>query len=170
MIVRRVALCMIAMLLLAGCGYHLVGHGDGGGVIPAGVHSLNIVARGEGEQLLSDLQGRLNSDQLTVSINSRDSDKGSGYARLIVQISLVRFTPSAYDASGIASQYRMVYAGSISLEQNGQVIWQSGKLAEQGDVYVSGDPASIEASRRELLRGLRKQWLQTAVSRLNSGF
>ncbi|MDX8406883.1 MAG: adenosylmethionine-8-amino-7-oxononanoate aminotransferase [Mariprofundaceae bacterium] len=163
-------LSLLSALLLSACGYHLVGHGEGRGAIPEAVHSLSLVADSEGKQLLPGLRERLGSAALAVSLDPQDSLEAPDHARLIVQVSPASFTPSAFDASGIASQYRMVYAGSMTLEHNGRTIWQSGRLVEQGEVYVTGDPASIEASRAQLLRGLRKQWLQTAVSRLRSGF
>jgi len=163
-------LILLPALLLSACGYHLVGHGEGRGAIPENVHSLSIVAEGEGNQLLTGLRERLSSAELTVDLNLKNLTEAPNHARLIVQVAPASFSPSAFDAAGIASQYRMVYRGALTLDHNGKTIWQSGNLVEQGEVYVTGDPTSIEASREQLLRGLRKQWLQTAVSRLRSGF
>ncbi len=162
-------LLWLTALLLSACGYHLVGHGDGPGAIPADVQRLALVARGEeGRQLLPGLRRELAADDLHISIGGRRADAADAF--LIVRMQPVRFTPSAYDAAGIASQYRMLYSGSLMLERQGRTIWKSGSISEQGEVYVTGAPASIEASRQQLLRGLRKQWLRTAVGRLRSGF
>jgi len=163
------ALWLVAMML-ASCGYHLVGHGDGAGVIPADVQSLNIISHDEGNLLLPALREQLATDTLTVTGNAKTVHESAHHARLILQVNPISFTPSAYDASGIAIQYRMVYSGSLILEREGTAIWQSGAFSAQGEVYVTGDPTSIEASRQQLLTGLRKQWLRTAVGRLRSGF
>jgi len=160
----------IVAMLLASCGYHLVGHGDGPGVIPADVRSLNIIGHDEGEMLLPTLRNQLATDTLSVTTNAKMVSGNAHHARLILQLNPVSFAASAYGVSGIAIQYRMVYSGSLTLERDGATIWQSGLLSEQGEVYVTGDPTSIEASRQQLLAGLRKQWLRTAVSRLRSGF
>jgi len=161
---------LLAAMALTSCGYHLVGHGDGAGVIPADVQALNIISSGEGEFLLPELREELATDALAVSANAKEATQGAHQARLIVLVNPASYTPSAYDVSGIATQYRMVYSGSMTLVREGAAVWQSGLFSEQGEVYVTGDPTSIEASRQQLLTGLRKQWLRTAISRLRSGF
>jgi len=164
----------IAALLLGGCGYHLVGHSDGKGVIPEDVSRLILMSQGgEGELQTLALRDGLQTDHLAVMIQPGHgalADDGIQDARLLVQISPVRFSASAFDATGVASQYRMVYEGRLSLLHHGETIWQSGNLSEQGEVYVTTDPTSIEASRQQLLRNLRKQWLRTALGRIRSGF
>ena len=157
------------LMLLTSCGYHLVGHGDGRGVIPADVRTLSIVGSGESQQLLASLRQRLKSDSFSL-IEQDDIADEEHHATLRLYVSPAAYNPSAYDAAGVAIQYTMLLSGSLQLNQRGGIIWQSGTIQRQGDVYVAGDPSSIEASRERLLRDLRKQWLQDAIGRLRSGF
>ena len=150
-------------------GYHLVGHGDGMKVIPADVRTLSIVGSGDTEQLLASLRQRLKSDSYSL-IEHDDVADQEHHATLRLHVSPAAYNPSAYDAAGVAIQYTMLLSGSLQLDQKGEILWQSGTIQRQGDVYVAGDPSSIEASRERLLRDLRKQWLQDAIGRLRSGF
>jgi hypothetical protein len=64
----------------------------------------------------------------------------------------------------------MILTGSVDVARQGKTVWQSGNIQRRGDVFVTGGPTSIEASRERLLKDLSKQWLNDAVSRLRSGF
>jgi outer membrane lipopolysaccharide assembly protein LptE/RlpB len=157
------------LMLLTSCGYHLVGHGDGTGVIPADVRTLSIVGSGEAQQLLAPLRQRLSSESFSL-IDHDDLTDEEHHATLRLHLSPPAYNPSAYDVAGVAIQYTMVVSGSLQVDRRGEIIWQSGTIQRRGDVYVAGDPTSIEASRERLLRDLRKQWLQDAIGRLRSGF
>jgi len=162
-------MALLLALSLGSCGYHLVGHGDGtGGAIPADVKAISLVGNADAA-LLSQLRQHLQSDRYAI-IDAKDIDNLATHAMLHINISPLRFTPSTYDASGIATQYRMIYTGSLMLVKEGKTIWQSGAISSQGDVYVAGGPTSIEASRERLLQDLHKQWLSDAVGRIRSGF
>lgn len=161
--------CIALLLTLASCGYHLVGHGDNtGGAIPADVKAISLVGNADAK-LLSQLRNRLQSDRYVI-IDAKDIDEQTEHAMFHVNIAALSFTPSAYDVSGIATQYRMVFTGSLMLVQQGKTIWQSGAISRQGDVFVAGGPTSIEASRERLLKDLQKQWLSDAMGRIRSGF
>jgi outer membrane lipopolysaccharide assembly protein LptE/RlpB len=158
------------LLLLTSCGYHLVGQGGGVGVIPADVRTLSIVGSGgEAQQVLSSMRQRLISESYSL-IEHDDITDEEHHATLRLHLSPPSYYPSAYDVAGVAIQYRMVFSGSLQVDRRGKVIWQSGTIQRLGDVFVAGDPTSIEASRERLLRDLRKQWLQDAMGRLRSGF
>lgn len=161
---------MTAALLLSACGYHLVGHGDREGAIAADVKTVSLMLRGETDrQFISNLKQRLSSDKYAL-IEAKDVVDPKSHASLSVTIAPLRFTPSTYDAAGVATQYHMIFSGSLTLEREEKRSWQSGLIQTQGDVYVAGGPTSIEASRERLLIDLRKQWLQDALGRLRSGF
>jgi len=161
---------ILAVLALSACGYHLVGHGDDGGAIPADVQAISLVAVGNADaQLLTQLHQRLQSDRYVI-VNVDTVDEQTQHAMLHIKVAPQTFTISAVDASGIATQYRMVFSGSVLLERQGKTIWQSGQVQRQGDVFVTGSPTSIEASRERLLRDLQKQWLLDVVGRIRSGF
>jgi len=160
---------MVVALLLSGCGYHLVGHGDGEGAVPSDVKTVSLIVRSSDSQLNAAFKQRLTSDRYAL-IEPQDVIDSRAHANLRVTISPLVFTPSAYDVAGVATQYRMVLSGSLVIERDGKSIWQSGLVQRHGDVYVTGGPTSIEASRERLLEDLRKQWIQDALGRLRSGF
>ncbi|MDQ6981445.1 MAG: adenosylmethionine-8-amino-7-oxononanoate aminotransferase, partial [Mariprofundus sp.] len=92
------------------------------------------------------------------------------HAMVHVNVPTPSFTPSAFSSAGVAPQYRMVLTGSVDVTRQEKTIWQSGNIQRRGDVFVTGGPTSIEASRERLLKDLSRQWLNDAVSRLRSGF
>jgi len=166
--IARACAVMVALMLLSSCGYHLVGHGEGTGAIPADVHTVTITGNADA-RLLSMLRQRLVSQRYQLIDGGAIADTAH-HALLHVQFNPLAFVPSAYDLSGVATQYRMTFTGSLMLEQDGKTLWQSGPIQRQGDVYVSGGPASIDASRTRLLSDLQKQWVSDAVGRVRSGF
>jgi len=170
----RGLLAMLLLCLLSSCGYHLVGHGDGAGsAVPADVTLLGLAGNAK-PALLSSLRQRLRSDHYAIvdgnGVEANKTENEDNFAMLYISIAPLVFTPSTYDAAGLATQYRMVFSGSLLIERQGETIWQSGLIQRQGDVFVSAEPTSIEASRERLLRDLRKQWLSDAIGRIRSGF
>ena len=162
-------MALLLTLSLNSCGYHLVGHGDDAdGAIPADVKAISLIGNADA-QLISQLRQRLQSDRYAI-IDANDINDKAAHAMLHINLSALSFTPSAYDAAGIATQYRMVFTGSLMLVREGKTIWQSGAISRLGDVFVAGGPTSIEASRERLLKDLHKQWLADAVGRIRSGF
>jgi len=158
-------------LLLTSCGYHLVGSGGGAGAIPADVQTVAIIGNADAP-VLSMLRQRLSSEhyRLIDGLEGAAIADMTHHALLHVQISPLAFVPSAYDVAGIATQYQMIFAGTLMLEQDGKTLWQSGPIQRQGDVYVTGGPTSIDASRTRLLNDLQQQWVSDAVGRISSGF
>jgi len=153
----------MAAMLLSACGYHLVGHGDGTGAIPADVHSIALISNDAAREALPLMRDRLQQAGYDLA-----AERPEATLRLMLQPE--SFAPSAYDRAGVATQYRMAIAGTLVLEQDGAVIWQSGNLAVQDEIYVTAGPASIEASRQRLGEQLRNTWVREAWSRLQSGF
>jgi len=167
---RSFMVAVVALFSLVGCGYHLVGHGDNsGGAIPADVTALSLVGNADTTLMLA-LQQRLQADRYAIVAQDSVIEDLSHYAMLHVNLSPLVFTPSAFDAAGIATQYRMIFAGTLVLDQQGKNIWQSGVISRQADVFVTGSPTSIEAGRERVLKDLQKQWLSDAVGRVRSGF
>jgi len=171
---RGTLLAVLLALALNSCGYHMVGHGDGaGGAIPADVTLLSLAGNAKPAVLVA-LRQRLQSDRYAIveanGVEANTTGDETTFAMLYVTVSPLVFTPSTFDATGIATQYRMIFSGSLLLERQGETIWQSGMVQRQGDVFVSAEPTSIEASRERLLADLRKQWLSDAIGRIRSGF
>lgn len=154
--------------MLNSCGYHLVGHGNEVGAIPADIRTVSIVGNAE-RNLLDGLRQHLHSDAYTITDNS-DVEDPDHHAEIDVRVPAPVFTPSAYSSGGVATQYRMLLRGSVAISRQGKIIWQSGNIQRQGDVYVTGGPTSIEASRERLLKDLSRLWINDAVSRIRSGF
>jgi len=165
----RVTLTVCIGLLLSGCGYHLVGQGDGSGAIPEDVVSISMRS---GDAVATRLAAGL-KQQLKQGGESRfDVQRGDAETRAEIGIESVSesFVPSAYDKSGIASQYRMNLSARVRIYRAGKVIWESGILSVSGDVFVAGGPAGIESSRERIRHDLQKEWVLAAAGRIASGF
>ncbi len=166
--IDSMAVLLAGLLMLNSCGYHLVGHGNEVGVIPADVRTISVVGNAE-KGLLVRFRQHLRSDSYAI-VNDGDVADPEHHAMVHVSVSVPSFTPSAFSSAGVATQYRMIFKGSVDVTRQGETIWQSGNIQRRGDVFVTGGPTSIEASRERLSKDLSKQWLNDAVSRLRSGF
>jgi len=166
-------LLIATSLLLGSCGYHLVGHGDGAGVIPADVRTVSLQATNEvAKTLMPGLERHFlrqsgESYELVATGKTVDSER---HAAIRLEQASESFVPSAFDSTGVATQYRLTISGNIRVYRGGKVIWDSGLISEAGDVFVTGGPSGVEASRSRIQRDLRKQWAGRAWSRLSSGF
>ncbi|RMH60789.1 MAG: adenosylmethionine-8-amino-7-oxononanoate aminotransferase [Zetaproteobacteria bacterium] len=151
-------------LMLAGCGYHLAGNG-GQGVLHAG-ERVALVSEGLAPRYVAMLRARLARDGIEVL----DARRADADAVLLVRQQPARYVPSAYDRTGVATQYRMTLSGSVRIERAQRTVWDSGAVQATGDVYVAGGPASVEASRAQLEESLQRQWLRAVYARMKSGF
>ncbi len=163
-----VGVLLASLLMLNSCGYHLAGHGNTVGAIAADVRTVSIVGNAE-KNLLVRFRQQLHSDAYSI-VTDGDVADPEHHAVVHVNVPAPSFTPSAFSSAGVATQYRMILTGSVDVARQGKTVWQSGNIQRRGDVFVTGGPTSIEASRERLLKDLSKQWLNDAVSRLRSGF
>ncbi len=163
--------CFVSGLMLSGCGYHLVGHGDSSGAIPEDVVSVSVESPALfASGLVSALKRQLDGSDRYKVIAPEDVVDESTHAVIRVEQVSEQFVPSAYDASGIATQYRLTLRGRVVLYREGRRVWESGSISKAGDVFVAGGPSGIEASRRRIREDIEKEWVYAAVSRINSGF
>lgn len=160
------ALLLCAALLLSACGYHLAGHGRG--VVPSDVKTVFVSSQGDASKTVALLLRdyiREHADGYTVTTDQQMAD-----AELHLGGISESFTPSAYDANGVATTYSLAISGSLTLLKGGKSIWSSGNIQVQGTVYAVGGPVSIESSRTRMRGDLQQQWVQEAWLRLSSGF
>jgi outer membrane lipopolysaccharide assembly protein LptE/RlpB len=165
------SLALIVALLLTSCGYHLVGHGDGSGAIPEDVTTVSIKMTGETAQQMGALLKRqmAGSDHYKV-VPSADVPDELTHAEMRIEQASEIFVPSAYDQSGLATQYRMTIQANVRLFRQDEKLWESGIISKSGDVFVSGGPTGIESSRKRIREDLQKEWVYAAWGRINSGF
>ncbi|RMG92054.1 MAG: adenosylmethionine-8-amino-7-oxononanoate aminotransferase [Zetaproteobacteria bacterium] len=156
-------LILLLGLLPAACGYHLAGHGKG--ALPEDVKKVSLHANGVPHYVVSVLQQRLASAGYKLTQVQQEAE-----AEIRLQQDHVKYQPSAFDRAGIAVQYTMSIRGHMTILVHDQETWDSGVVTQTGDVFVSGGPASIEASRNRLEKDLQRQWLQKVWSRFRSGF
>jgi len=163
--------CLIAGLLLSSCGYHLVGQGDGRGVIPEDVLTVSLEAKGEtAEQMQLLLKRQMAGSEHYKVVASHDVADEQTHAVLHIEQASESFVPSAYDQSGLATQYRMTIRGSVRLMRQGEKLWDSGVITRSDDVFVAGGPTGIESSRKRIREDLQKEWVYAVWGRINSGF
>ncbi len=164
---RRLHAALLALMLtgLAGCGYHLVGQGESS-VLPAGA-SLVVRADDETGRNMAKALARMLIDR-GYSL-ARDTAQASTYVLHIRHVT-ERFLPVAYDASGLAVQYRLSLRADATLIQGENERWRSDTLHVQGDVFANGGPTEIDAQRSQVRRQLQEAWVRKCLARLLSGF
>ena len=170
---RRASVPVALAMVLTSCGYHLVGHGDGTGVIPADVKTVSLQATNEtAETLMPELKRHFltKSDRGYELVDIGKAQDSEAHAAVRLEQASERFVPIAYDTTGVATQYRLIISGNIRIYRSSKLLWESGAISESGDVFVTGGPAGVEASRSRIQRDLRKQWAIRAWNRLSSGF
>ncbi len=155
---------LLLLLLLAGCGYHLVGQGQHG--VLTGSRTVALVTYSVSPRDAAVFKARLEQAGYEV----RDKSERDVDAVLLLRQDTVRYAPSAYDKAGIATQYRMTIRGHLTVEKDHKAVWDSGTVTSSGDIFVAGGPASIEASRARLEEDLQRQCLRDIWARLQSGF
>jgi len=162
-------LLFIASLMLTSCGYHLVGHGTAT-VIPEGVITATLEANQNGvdRNLLAELKYQWQQKDNLPTL----ADEGMGEEHITLRIEKVKvsFTPAAFDASGLAIQYRLSIGGMLSMYQQDTLIWGSGEILESADIFEGSDPSVTEAERNKWTEQLTQEWAKDALSRLRSGF
>ncbi len=159
---------LVVSLLLPSCGYHLVGQGKAT-VIPEGVSSASLQASSEPEakQLLPEL---IFLWKAKASLPRLEEQATEPHVTLRIEQAETVLTPTAFDASGLAIQYRLQVSALLNMYQQNKLIWQSGILTVYADVFGGTNPTVIEAERERLTEKLRQQWAKEALARLQSGF
>lgn len=157
--------------MLSGCGYHLAGQEGGKGAIPEDVVTVSVYAKERLAQSLSaGLKRQLELNSGYRVVEEKEKVDQQTHADISIEKFSETFASSAYDQTGIASQYRMTIRAKVTIYRDGKIVWDSGMLSVSGDVFVAGGPAGTESSRERLRRDLQKQWIRDASDRINSGF
>lgn len=156
------------MLGLNACGYHLVGQGKGSGVIPKDASQVVVVATANAGKLLTVFRQKLaqSGDIPVVNMNEAMDDA------IVIRMEHVSetMTGSAFDASGLANQYRVTVSASLRVLKSGKELWKSESINTSGDVFATGGAVAIEAQKQRVSQALRDEWAQKALGRLRSGF
>ena len=163
-------LLAFGLLLLGGCGYHLVGQGVSG-VVPEGVTSASLHANSTplAEALLLEFKALW---QGNTHLPKLQDTRESGASHIVVRIeqSSETFSPIGFDASGLAVQYRLSITAALRMYRQHTLIWQAESVLVSARVFAGDDPSVVEAERVRLRRQLTRRWARQAMARLQSGF
>lgn len=165
----RALFLMCGLILgLNACGYHLVGQGEGSGVIPKDASQLVVVASANAGKLLTVFRQKLGQSGDIAVVNMDEAMDDA----IVIRMEGVSETmaASAFDASGLANQYRVTISASLRVLQSGKELWKSESINTSGDVFAAGGAVAIEAQKQRVLQSLRDEWAQKALGRLRSGF
>jgi len=140
--------------------------GQGRGVIPDDVQRVSLQATSAGSLTMH--------QKLLRYFEARSHDyrwvESDGQAQMQFVSFKENFVAVAFDVSGIATSYRLTLTGSLELWYHDKILWRSGHIQVQDDVFVLGGPASVDASRQRVRETLERQWLIEAWLRVSSGF
>ncbi|MDX8389260.1 MAG: LPS assembly lipoprotein LptE [Mariprofundaceae bacterium] len=143
------------------------------GAVPDDVEVLSLLAVGGSSALLvNPLQRHLQREESYHVLQSDEKEPKDDEAHAVLRIEHAseRFTPTVFDAAGVATQYRLTIQARLHLMRKSQTLWKSGAVSVADDLFTTGTLAGIEASRKQLRQSLRQSWARKAISRLRSGF
>ncbi|MDQ6988601.1 MAG: hypothetical protein Q9M19_01870 [Mariprofundaceae bacterium] len=166
----KLTLYLVLSMMFTACGYHLVGQG-GGSVIPDTVQTaqLDTLDGLEYQALRTELQHRW-SQQAHFPALQGETEPSKQHITLRLEQVQISFVAIAFDAAGLAIQYRLQVAGVLNMYQQHALLWGTGRLSVQAEVFAADNPSAIEAERAQLLLTLRQTWANEAIKRLKSGF
>jgi len=162
----RHTLYLALLLLMTACGYHLVGQGKAT-VIPDGVTSARLTSMDAEQVLLPELMQRWQQDD---NLPMLKAGAGETHVTLRIEQLTESFLPIAFDASGLAIQYRLQLQAWLKMYQLDSLIWTSGTVVVSANVFGVDNPSVVEAERLKLAKVLRQKWAKEAMNRLKSGF
>src|SRR5262249_36561304 len=130
---------LIALFVLAGCGYHLAGERSG---LPDDVRSVRVGTihnRSREHGLEKTLAFALEREIHERGRFRMEQDPGGGDAVLSGTIRDVTVRPVAFDANDIAVQYEIVLTVDLTLtrERDGHVLWHVKALRESDEYSTS---------------------------------
>jgi len=161
------ALCLITLPLLMGCGYHLVGSNNA----TSGATSI-VVVRADtplGEQAKTMLLQQMATRPRYRFVAASKQP----HTTLHIQQLGESWSTQGFDNNGIANRYQMVLRGSLWLQpmkKSSNKDWRSGIIQQQEELFASAGPVAIEANRSQLREQLLTRWVEQASNRLRSGF
>lgn len=167
---------LVLAVSLAGCGYHLAGHGGRIVVIPEDVHTIVVRTTGADAAMLAQSLMTLMQAGSDYTVLRASDPKAQGVDAVELDIENVSssFVPSAYDRNGYAIQYRLSLSGSVRLVRGDTMLWNSGPIAASTDIYVqgAGGAGSLQASLSQdrAKQDMRDEWARKAWEALTSGF
>ncbi|MDQ6956038.1 MAG: hypothetical protein Q9M21_02460 [Mariprofundaceae bacterium] len=163
---RGLFITLMFALTLSACGYHLVGQGGDSGVIPE--DATQVVVVGSAGKLLRLFRQKLKQSSDVPVVRADEATDDAVEVRM--EKASETMSASAFDASGIANQYRVTVSASLRVLQSGKELWVSEVISVSGDVFVTGGAVAIEAHKERVSEALRDEWAQKALGRLRSGF
>jgi len=173
MVYVRLWLLLLLGLMPSACGYHLVGQGDSS-VVPDGVETaaLSATTDATGKALLAEFQHVwVQHDELPSLQAAKASPK---HVNVRIEQAKNTFTPVAFDAAGLAIQYRLTISAVLNMYQENALIWSSGSVVVGANVFgdsaTANNPSVVEAERETLTEQLHLRWANETMTRFKSGF
>jgi outer membrane lipopolysaccharide assembly protein LptE/RlpB len=164
---------LLLLLLLAGCGYGLVGRGSN---IPPDIKSVYLqpLENRTQRQLVDQSLTRAIADELVTRQRfAVVSSEAQANAEIVGAVTGFGVTPVTFDQTGRATEYELSITAQITFKrvgQEGKVIWKSDRytfresypVPTSGTAYLDLEDATIEKASQ--------QFAQTLVTDLLEGF
>lgn len=165
--------CLLAVLVLSGCGYGLVGTGSS---LPPTLHTIEIPAfvnkttRVNLEQLVTQSVGNefVSRGRMRLVTNSKDAD-----AILRGSIDSFGINPIAFNVQGRATQYQISITANIELldhRNDDKVLWKNDqyRFTENYQVDIVTSDSFDQESRA--INAIADRFAQSLVANLLEGF
>lgn len=163
---------IVALSLLAGCGYALVGRGSN---IPEDIKEVyvrpfeNRTQRAQVEQALTRAlaEEMVNRQRFAVVASEEGAD-----AELSGAVVGFGATPVTFDATGRATAYEIAITAQMSFKRVGSddVLWSNDRYVFRESYPIDADEAAYFDREDEAIEEAAKKFAETAVSDLLEGF
>ena len=163
------AICaLVALTLLAGCGWHLRGY-DSSGALSEGSQARNAAMatlKHGGLHIVSENRYNAFYSALTLVL-TKHNIKESGDSAIIVQLSPERMErkPLAYGSTGVPAQYELTLSLNYQLSRNGETLFTQRQLLSRRNYDFDPDlVVEKDREREELLAEMRIELSERMLS------
>jgi len=162
----KVAMLVIAALLMGGCGYHIDGRGA---TLPGGVTELRIPVFTNNTSK-PDIEAPMTDAFVAEMVNPVSVNYSSDVVMAGV-IKSYELTPVSYTGSAVNIEYRLTVKLSVEIKKGEEVLWKDENISDYEDFTANTlDVAATEDAERAALKKLARDTARLVKERMITGF
>jgi outer membrane lipopolysaccharide assembly protein LptE/RlpB len=165
------SVCVVAVILLAGCGYQFAGRGN----LPADVSRIFIILlenrtaeTGVESTFTNDLIDEFTTNRKDLLVRQRSSADG------ILTGTIVSLNVENISRVTVSTAVERIITGTLNLRlesADGRILWSSGNIVErQTYAVVEGNKTATDLNKSEAIAAVSKKLAELAFDRLTNDF
>lgn len=165
---RTLAVMVLFVLALSGCGYHVAGKA---GHMPGGIKSL-VIPVFENMTTKPDIESDITAAFVTEFVTSVSVEGSAGHVMQGV-IKKYELQPVSFTKSDISQEYRLTVDMTLTIvdRKDGRIIWRDERITDYEDFTVNINDVSETTEREEAaLEKLAKDTARLVKERMMEGF